>query len=119
MKYCVRFAVFSFLAVVILPASSLPAQDAHEALGARDNPTRARGPHPLEALMKSLHSQLRPELAGKHPRVFVTDAELQQLRERAHSTHRAVWRAALSKVRALQHDPPPAPAEERRAQNDV
>src|SRR3954463_8335035 len=103
--------VCRFVLLIVLGFSCLAhAQDAHEALGPRDNPTRAGGPHPLEALMKSLHSQLRPELAGKHPRVFVTDAELQQLREHAHSTHRAVWRAALSKVRALQHDPPPAPA---------
>lgn len=108
------------IALLILAAlaAGVHAQDAREALGPKDNPGN-RGPHPLVAMMKSLHSQLRPELQGKHPRVFVTEAELQQLRERARTTHRELWQAALQKVRAVQRAAPPPPAEERRAQNDV
>jgi hypothetical protein len=115
-------AVWRWIACIFILIAAAPlasAQDAREALGPKDNPAKARGPHPLAELMKSLHSDLRPELRGKHPRVYVTDADLQQLRERARTAHRELWQAALKKVRALQHDPPPPPAEGRRQQNDV
>jgi hypothetical protein len=81
-------------------------------------PTK-KGPHPLTQLMQSTNSRLRPELRGQHPRVYVTDSELQDLRRRAQTTHRDVWQLALQQMRALKVAPPPPPAEARRAQNEV
>lgn len=105
---------------LLFPGRSFPVQDRREALGPRDDPAKARrGPHPLEELMRTRHATLRPELRGVHPRVFVTEEELELLRQRARTTHRELWRRALSQVRALRRDPPPAPAQERRAQNEV
>ena len=78
-----------------------------------------KGPHPLTQLMQSANSRLRPELRGRHPRVYVTDSELASLRRRAHTTHRDVWRLALQQMRALKVEPPPPPAEARRVQNEV
>jgi hypothetical protein len=98
--------------------STVLAQDAHEALGPKDNPV-AGGQHPLVGLMSSLNSKLRPELVGVHPRVYFTDAELAMLRQRAHGSEKELWARALGSVRALKGDPPPPPAETRRAQNEV
>lgn len=108
--------VISFL---LFSSRSFP-QDRYETLGPKDNPARAsRRPHPLEELMRTRHATLRPELHGVHPRGFVTEEELELLRQRARTTHRELWQRALSQVRALRRDPPPAPAQERRAQNEV
>jgi hypothetical protein len=98
------------------------AQDANESLGPRDAPSNARwkkGPHPLAQLMVTRNSSLRPELRGQHPRVYVTSEELETLRERARTTHRDIWQQALRNIRALKTEPPVAPAQERRAQNEV
>jgi len=54
-----------------------------------------------------------------HPRVYVTDKEIEQLRQRASTTHRELWQQVLANVRALRADPPPAPAQKRREQNEV
>jgi hypothetical protein len=63
---------------------------------------------------------LRPELAGVHPRVFVTKAELEGLRQRAKTTHREEWQRVLAGLVALEKEPDPAPgSQERRAQNNV
>src|SRR5205085_2627257 len=75
--------------------------------------------HPLAQLMRSRKSALLPSLRGVHPRVYVTDRELDALRERARTTHKELWQLALRKVRALSVEPPPAPAQARRAQNEV
>jgi hypothetical protein len=112
----IALLVISFL---LFSSHSFP-QDRYETLGPKDNPTRASGrSHPLEELMRTRHATLRPELRGVHPRVFVTEEELELLRQRARTTHRELWQRALSQVRALRRDPPPAPAQERRAQNEV
>lgn len=97
------------------------AQDAREALGPKDSAkgTRNTGPHPLVGLIENVNAQLRPELIGAHPRVFVTEAELVQLRRRTRTTHQALWQPVLQKVRALAAEPPPSPAQKRRSQNDV
>ncbi len=64
--------------------------------------------------------ELKPELVGVHPRVFVTKAGLQALRERARTTHRAEWSKVLANLAALKGAPPPAPGpQERRSQNIV
>src|SRR5215471_7344473 len=109
------FRIVLLLGALLCPAI---AQDAHEALGPRDNPA-ASGKHPLVQLMSSLNSKLRPELMGAHPRVYFTDAELATLRQRAHGSEKELWTRALGSVRALKGDPPPPPAETRRAQNEV
>ena len=63
---------------------------------------------------------LKPELVGTHPRVFVTKTELDALRERARTTHRADWARATRDLVALKKAPPPVPGpQERRSQNDV
>jgi len=80
---------------------------------------RLTGPHPLLELMRTRKSALQPQLMGVHPRVYVTDKELAQLRERARTTHRELWQQAIKRVRALAADPPPPPATGRRQQNDV
>jgi hypothetical protein len=63
---------------------------------------------------------LKPDLVGVHPRVFVTAAGLDALRERARTTHREDWQKVLSALPALAGDPPPAPGPQaRRSQNNV
>jgi hypothetical protein len=64
--------------------------------------------------------RLKPGLAGVHPRVFVTAAELSALRTRAKTTHREEWQRALASLVSLTKDPAPPPgSQDRRAQNDV
>lgn len=108
-------------AALLLLLLSLPAaaQDARELAAEREAHPAMSGEHPLEDLMRSRHSALRPELRGVHPRVYVTDAGLEALREKARTTHKAVWQRALANVRALRVEPPKAPAQERRVQNEV
>jgi Domain of unknown function (DUF4962)/Heparinase II/III-like protein len=89
-----------------------------EFLGPKDH-EGAQGPHPIDGLMTTLKSAPRPELVGKHPRVFVTEQEIADLAQRAKTTHRELWAPVLSNLRALREPPPPPPAEERRAQNAV
>src|ERR671913_419032 len=84
-----------FIVAALLFPSRMGAQDAREALGPKDAP------------------------GGKHPRVYVTDEGIEALRARARTTHRELWRRALQNVRALEREPPPAPAQARRAQNEV
>jgi Heparinase II/III-like protein/Domain of unknown function (DUF4962) len=63
---------------------------------------------------------LKPELVGVHPRVFVTKAGLDTLRERARTTHRAEWAKVLANMAAMKGAPPPVPGpQERRSQNNV
>lgn len=63
---------------------------------------------------------LKPELVGVHPRVFVTTSELDTLRKRAKTTHRAEWQRALGTLVSLSRAPAPPPgSQERRVQNDV
>jgi hypothetical protein len=106
------------LAAITLPIP-ISAQDARELEQERTASQKLKGEHPLLELMRTRKSALRPELMGVHPRVYVTDKELADLRERARTSHRELWQQAISHVRALAGDPPPPPAEARRQQNDV
>ncbi|MEP7273176.1 MAG: DUF4962 domain-containing protein [Acidobacteriota bacterium] len=106
------------LALITL-TTPLFAQDARELEQERTASRKLTGEHPLNELMRTRKSALRPELVGVHPRVFVTDKELAELRERARTSHRDLWQRAISRVRALDDEPPPPPAEQRRQQNDV
>lgn len=110
--------LFPFIIWLFL-ISIVPAQDARESLGPKDKTTKNVNPHPLTTLMKDLNSSLKPELRGKHPRVYMTEGGLEQLRTRANTTHRELWLHALAQVRALKKSPPPPPAQERRAQNEI
>jgi sugar phosphate permease len=76
-------------------------------------------PPTLDTLLQ--HSvRVKPELEGIHPRVFVTKAEIEQLRTRAKTTHRELWQRVLTNLAAMKGEPPPAPGpQERRAQNNV
>jgi hypothetical protein len=63
---------------------------------------------------------LKPELVGVHPRVFVTRAGLEALRQRARGSHRQEWARVLSNLAALKGAPPPVPGPQaRRSQNVV
>jgi hypothetical protein len=99
-------------------ASVAAAQSADEELGASVK-KNAKGPAPLVDMMATLKSSVKPELAGVHPRVYFTNAELDELRKRAHGSQSAEWKAVLTHIRALEVPPPPPPAEVRRAQNEV
>ncbi|HEY0350213.1 MAG TPA: DUF4962 domain-containing protein [Pyrinomonadaceae bacterium] len=111
--------VISLTIIASLFAMPSSAQDARELEQERTASNKLKGEHPLLELMRTRRSTLRPELMGVHPRVYVTDKELADLRERARTSHRELWQQAISHVRALAGDPPPPPAEQRRQQNDV
>ena len=73
----------------------------------------------FDALVR-VEPKLKPELAGVHPRVFVTAGELAALRERTKTTHREEWQRVLASLPALQGPPPPPPGPQaRRSQNNV
>src|ERR1700752_788459 len=111
---CCLFVVLS-LGVV----TPFLAQDARELEDEKKASARLKGEHPLLQLMKSPKSALKRELAGVHPRVYTTEAELNQLRQRARTTHKELWQQALRRVRALNSEPPAPPAQKRREQNEV
>jgi hypothetical protein len=104
---------------LLLPMAASFAQDAGELQAEKKASDKLKGEHPLAELMRSRTSRLRPELKGVHPRVYVTDRELDGLRQRARTTHRELWQLALRNVRALKVEPPEPPAQERRVQNEV
>lgn len=103
----------------LLWAAPAAAQDARELRAEQAASGRLKGEHPLAELMRSRSSSLRAEFKGVHLRVYLTDRELEGLRQKARTTHRGLWQRALRKVRALAVEPPPPPAQERRAQNEV
>ena len=84
-------------------------------------PALAQEAVPTFASLLAYKVQLKPELVGVHPRVFVTAAELEALRVRARTTHKDEWtRARAGLVALTQQAPPPAPGpQERRSQNNV
>ncbi len=106
------------LIAILAFASSLHAQDKQELEAERAANARLKGEHPLVAIARSKPSSLRKELEGVHPRVYVTQAEIDKLKEKAVS-QKGLWQTALARVRALTVEPPAAPAQERRVQNEV
>lgn len=107
------------LASCSLAVVPLRAQDARELEQERTASRKLKGEHPLFELMRTRQSSLRSELSGVHPRVYLTDKDLVELRKRARTSHRKLWQKTISNVRALAADPPPPPAQKRRAQNAV
>jgi len=99
--------------------SPLIAQDSRELQQEKVASKKLKGEHPLVELMRSLKSTLKPELNGAHPRVYVTEKELDDLRVKAHGSNSELWQQALKNIRALNTEPAPPPAQTRRAQNDV
>lgn len=112
--------LFAFLIIALLSSSSLIsfAQDKRELEKERVANKKLKGEHPLVEIGKTKPSQLKKELVGKHPRVYVTDAELDALRQKT-KTQNELWQTALLRVRALKVEPPAPPAQERRVQNEV
>jgi hypothetical protein len=113
------FDLWLICLVVSVNTQPLVAQDARELQQEKVASKKLKGEHPLVEVMRTRKSALKPELANIHPRVYVTEKELDDLRVRAHSTHRDLWQQALNNVRALKTEPAPPPAQTRRAQNDV
>ena len=94
------------------------AQDKQELEAERKASERLKGEHPLEQLIKTKTSAIKPELKGVHPRVFMTQSDIDALKAKT-KTQPELWQTALSRVRALTDEPAPAPAQERRVQNEV
>lgn len=109
------------LTLVLLIAAAfvtaLP-QDKQELEAEKAANTKLKGEHPLIELARTKPSSLRKELVGVHPRVYMTQKEIDELREKSR-TQKDLWQTALSRVRALTAEPAPAPAQERRVQNEV
>lgn len=95
------------------------AQDAQELQQEKTASQKLKGEHPLVGLMRTVKSTIRPELAGVHPRVYLTDAELDVLRTKARTTQKELWQQTLKNIRALRTEPPAPPAQKRREQNEV
>ena len=109
----------SSIALTILFLVSIAfAQDKQELEAERKAGQKLKGEHPLVNLMKTKTSSLKNELVGVHPRVFLTQAEIDALKDKTRS-QKELWQTAISRVRAMSVEPPPPPAETRRAQNEV
>ena len=117
-KHSLRFSSSREIAFLFLlgVCGTVLAQSADEALGPKD--TGGKKTYLIEE-MKTLRSSPKPDLAGIHPRVYFTQAELDTLRKKAHGPQKAWWQQQLTHLRVFQGPPPPPPAEKRRAQNDV
>lgn len=113
-----QFIGAAALALPVLGARQVMAQDAREALGTMLGQALP-GPHPLLTLMQAHPASLRADLRGVHPRVFTTSAGLEQMRQRARTSHRALWEKALAGLVAMHEEPAASPAQTRRAQNTV
>lgn len=110
--------ISGILLVISLLAAFAGAQDSKE-LEAENSPNqKLKGEHPLVAVMNSKPSSLKKELEGVHPRVFMTQSEIDLLKLKA-KDQKELWQTAMNRVRAVMSEPPPAPAETRRAQNEV
>ena len=94
------------------------AQDKQELEAERRASEKLKGEHPLFELMKMKNSTLKKELENVHPRVFMTQSEIDTLKEKA-KTQPELWQTALKRIRALTDEPAPAPAQARRVQNEV
>jgi Domain of unknown function (DUF4962)/Heparinase II/III-like protein len=94
------------------------AQDKQELEAERLASQKLKGESPLVNLMKTKNSSLKKELVGVHPRVFLTQAEIDALKDKTKS-NKDLWQTAISRVRALTVEPAPPPAETRRVQNEI
>lgn len=104
--------------LIILVAFAVFAQDAQELEAERAASAKLKGEHPLVKLAREKPSSLRRELVDVHPRVFMTQREIDALKNKTKS-HPELWSNAISRVRALMVEPAPPPAETRRVQNEI
>ncbi|HEX6730475.1 MAG TPA: DUF4962 domain-containing protein [Pyrinomonadaceae bacterium] len=118
-KFSCLLAFITGVALTPLSSASLFAQDTRELQDEKKISSKLKGEHPLSILMRTRNSVLRPDLAGVHPRVYFTDRELNELRQKSRTTHRELWQQTLANVRALRSEPPAPPAQKRREQNAV
>lgn len=109
--------ILLFIIVVSFSIAGI-SQDKQELEAERAANAKLKGEHPLIAIARSKPSSLRKELVGVHPRVYMTQADIDALKEKA-KTQQELWQTAVSRVRALTTEPAPAPAQERRVQNEV
>ena len=112
--------IFSFGLVIsiLLGFSTTFAQDKQELEAEKIANAKVKGEHPLFGLMKTKNSTLLPALKGVHPRVYMTQGEIDRLKLKI-KTQPELWQTAIARVRALTVEPPKPPAEERRVQNEV
>ena len=109
---------FSLLTFSVLTIYLTHAQDIQELEAERAINENLKGEHPLIRLMETKNSTLKKELEGIHPRVYLTQSEIEALKVKAVS-QKELWAKALSRVRALTVEPALAPAQARRVQNHV
>jgi hypothetical protein len=112
-----KLAIINLIIFLALPFGVF-AQDKQELAAEKAANAKLKGEHPLFNLMKTKTSSLKPELNGVHPRVFLTQSEIDALKSKI-KTQPELWQTAISRVRALNVEPPKPPAEERRVQNEV
>ena len=105
-------SVLTLAAALLASSPALHAQSATESLGPADSHGKVKGT-PLLQEMKTLTSAVQPSLAGQHPRVYFTTAELDTLRMKLHGPAAAEWTADLANLRVFRGDP--APASRRKA----
>ena len=110
--------VVQVLLAVALAFGGAFAQDKQELEAERAASGKLKGEHPLIAIGRDKPHTLKSELTGVHPRVYMTQADIDALKEKA-VTQKELWQMAVSRVRALTAEPAPAPAQERRVQNEV
>jgi hypothetical protein len=111
-------SVFTKLIIVLLLALNVAGQDKQELEAEKAAGAKLKGEHPLVAISRSKPSSLRSELVGVHPRVYMTQDQIDKLKKKAVS-QKDLWQTAVSRVRAMAVEPPPAPAQDRRVQNEV
>ncbi len=104
--------------ILLAFGASVPAQDKQELEAERRASAKLKGEHPLVAISRSKPASLRENLVGVHPRVYLTQGEIDALKNKTR-TQTDLWQTALARVRALTDEPAPAPAQERRVQNEV
>ena len=112
-----KLAIINLIIFFAFPIGLL-AQDKQELEAERKASQKLKGEHPLLQLAKSKTSSLKKDLENVHPRVFLTQSEIDGLREKI-KAQKELWLTAISRVRALTVEPAPPPAEARRVQNEV
>lgn len=112
-----KISITAFVLSLMLANFSF-AQDTQELEAEQAANKKLKGESVLVNLMKTENSSLRRELEGVHPRVFLTQAEIDALKDKTKSD-KELWETALSRVRAMSIEPTPAPAQARRVQNPV
>jgi hypothetical protein len=110
--------IFVLLLLFTFVSSFAFAQDKQELEAERIANQKLKGENPLVNLMMTKTSSLKKELEGVHPRVFLTQFEIDELKAKSLS-QKDLWETAISRVRAMSIEPAPPPAETRRVQNEI